>query len=89
MKLLLIPATLVLAGCICREPVVITKTAEVPVPVLCVDREDVPPMLVLEGDSVSKNDSVFTKAQAISIDRKLLIGQNTVLRALLEGCVEE
>lgn len=81
-------AAVMLTGCAGREPLVVTREVKIPVPVACVDREDLPPIVVLETETLQRNRNMFDKAQALLIDLKALQGENVALRALLEGCIK-
>jgi len=87
MKYLLI--VLLLSSCAAREPKVITQEVQVPVPVPCIKQGAIPKEGKLQSDSLVKKDSIFRKVQALLIDVKGLKSENSTLRALVVGCVED
>lgn len=80
---------LFISACASREPTVITKEVQVPVPVPCLKGADVPEARKLKSDELVKKDSIFRKTQALLIDVKGLKSENSTLRALVVGCVED
>lgn len=86
---LLIIMVVILSGCGHRPTKVITKEVKIEVPVDCVDKSDIPPERTLETDSLNRDDTIFRKAQALSIDFKQLKADNGEFRALIKGCVKK
>jgi hypothetical protein len=87
MRFLLI--AMFLSGCAHFKPRIEIKEVEVPIAVPCLKRENVPPVRSLASKSLTKSDSLFTKTKAINIDLLGLKADDGVLRAILEGCIED
>lgn len=66
-----------------------TETVEVkvPVPVPCVDREDVPAVVPGAEESVKKGSAPGEKIKAVLIERERLRQADTTFRALIQGCL--
>ena len=87
MRIALILGCLALAGCqTVREPAVRVETVEVPTPVPCVDREDIPAEPPMVGDELTGNavaDLGVVAANAI----ELRIWGRTLLALIEPACV--
>ncbi len=77
---------LTLSSCAIFEPRIITKEVKVPVSVPCV--ESIPEKPLQLSTSLSKDDSIYRKAQVLLLDNNALSADNLQLRAILEGCVD-
>jgi len=75
-----------LAGCSTQTRVE-TVEVKVPVPVPCVDREDVPAIVPGAEESVTKDSLPGEKIKAVLIERERLRGADGKLRALIQGCL--
>lgn len=78
---------IVVSGCAHRPPKIVTEEVKVPVPVDCIDRNDVPPERNLETDRLTPSASDFAKIKAVLIDFKQLRGDDREMRALIRGCL--
>lgn len=87
MKSIILALSVALWGCstpaIVREPVEVM----VPIPIPCVDSNQIPPMIALETETVQRNDILGDKVVALVDDFKRLKESNRVLRELLQGCL--
>lgn len=71
---------IVLSGCAPR-------VVEVPLPVLCFEREQMPAEVENARDRLSKDDSDGEKIKQVLIEREKLRQSDTEFRALFHGCV--
>jgi hypothetical protein len=79
-----------LTGCsVFSEPKMVTEKVEVPIPVPCVSKAEVPEPPRLESSNLQEEDSIGRKVQALLVDRKELQKSFTKARGLLVGCVNE
>ncbi|WP_219097751.1 hypothetical protein [Pseudomonas sp. UMAB-40] len=84
MKILLIGALLLLAGCAGQAPEVRTVRVGVPVPVPC--RVPVVKEPVFATIGLKKTDSLEVKVRALLAERKQRIGYESELLASLSAC---
>lgn len=83
---IVVAVALLLGGCAIFEPKVVVRRVEIPVPVPCVDAGDIPAGRVMEHESLLREDSIFDKVRAITIDLRGLQADDARLRALLVEC---
>lgn len=84
----LIVTVLLLTGCagkeIVREPV----DVEIPVPVACVSRNEIPNTVPSAAEALTDDSEPGEKIKQVMIERRRLRAQNEGLRALLVKCAE-
>lgn len=89
MRILTAFIMLLLIGC-ASDPEVrtVTQTVKVPVTQSCIDSGDVPPQRNLRTDNINRNDDIFIKVQAMTVDMLTLKKDDGELRALVSGCLK-
>lgn len=75
----------VLSGC---QWFVRTETVNVPIPVPCVESEDVPAEVARAEDQLTKEDSPGKKITVVMKEREQLRFADDQFRALITGCLK-
>lgn len=88
MKVIIAACTIaLLSGCSTVETRVETVEVKVPVPVSCVNPDDIPSVVPGAGTTVTLESSPGEKIKAVLIERERLRQSDTELRAIVLGCL--
>lgn len=85
--LVLLLTVALLSGCGSTPVRVETVEVSVPVPVPCVDREDVPGEVPASEDFLTKDSPPGEKISVVLVERERLRDADTMFRALIQGCL--
>ena len=79
---------LLLSSCALFESDIEFKEVLVPVVTPCLSKEKLPAQSIAKTDSLSSQDNIYVKTEAILFDKLSYEAENNTLRALLNACLE-